>query len=114
MVQLLLVEHLLDVVVVYVAHRHEILFGLVLYHERDEVLDFTSIGEEYLALAILHIFLYVQGYSLEHAEVLHVLGDGDAHLLGQLEIVVYGMARGEDHSCIIEEVYFLLTKLFCG
>ena len=30
-VQLLLVEHLLDVVVVYVAHRHEILFGLVLY-----------------------------------------------------------------------------------
>ena len=108
------VEEILDVVVVHPTQRHEIALVLVLEDVRKKVLDLACVAEEHLALAVLHVFLDVEGYLLDHAEILHRLGNGDAHLLCQREEVVDGVARGEHHRSVVEKVDLLLAKLLGG
>ena len=77
---------------VVIAHRHEVFLLLVLHHLRDEVINLTRRTEEHLTLAVLHIFLDIEGDRLRHAEILHILGYRQTQLLGQLEEVVDGVA----------------------
>ena len=111
-VEFLRVEQLLYVVVVNAAHWHEIFLALVLHHCGDERVELAGVAEEHLALAILHILLYVECDCLCYAEVLHVLGDSDSHLLSEFEVVVDSVARGEHHRCEIEKTYLLLSEFF--
>ena len=94
------------------AQRYKIFLGLVLHHCGYERIDLAGCAEEHLALAVLYVFLDVQCYSLGHAEVLHVLGDCDAHLLGEVEIVVDGVARCEDNGCKVQQSNLLLAEFF--
>ena len=52
------IEDAVELVVVNIGHGHEVFLGLVLYKEGLQVLN-VSVAEEYLALAVLNIFLYV-------------------------------------------------------
>ena len=108
--KLLGVEQLGQCVVVHIAYRHKIFLGLVLHHRGHKVGHIAGGAKKHLALAVLHVFLYVEGYSLRHTEVFHVFGYGDAEQLGQLEVVVDGMARGEHHSRVVEKTDLLLAE----
>ena len=112
MVELLGVEQAFDVVVVYGAERHEILLGLVLHHCWYERVDLAGCAKEHFALAVLHILLYVECDGFGDAEVLHVLGDCDAHLLGEVEVVVDGVTRCEDYGCEVQQADLLLAEFF--
>ena len=96
----------------YAAQWHKILLVLVLHHSGDERIELAGIAEEYLALAILHILLYVERDCLRNAEVLHILGDGDAHLLSECEVVVDSVTRCEHYGCEVEKTDLLLSEFF--
>jgi hypothetical protein len=44
----------------------------VLHHHGDEVIDLAGISKEYLSLAILYVFLDIEGNGLGDAEIFHV------------------------------------------
>ena len=90
-----------------IAYGHKELFGLVLYHLWQQVVDFTRCPEEHLTLAVLNIFLDIEGYRFGDAEILHILRDNNAHLLAQIEEVVDGMARCENDGRVVEDGYLL-------
>lgn len=92
MVKVLGVQQVLDVVVVDTAQWHQILFGLMLDHDRQQIVDLAGGAEEYLSLAVLHVFLNVKGNSLRDAEVLHVLRNDETKLFSQLKEIVNGVA----------------------
>lgn len=71
---------------------HQILFGLMLDHDRQQIVDLAGGAEEYLSLAVLHVFLNVKGNSLRDAEVLHVLRNDETKLFSQLKEIVNGVA----------------------
>ena len=110
MVESLGVEEAGDAVIGHAAHRYEVFLVLVLYHHRDEVIYLACLTEEYLTLAILCVFLYVECYGLCNTEVLGGLWHGDAHFLGHLEEMVNGMTRGEYDSRVIGEIDLLITE----
>ena len=56
-----------------------------------QAVHLTGVTEEYLALAVLDVLLDVQGNSLRNAEILHVLGDCNAHLGTKLEEMIYSV-----------------------
>ena len=112
MVQFLRVEQFGDIVVVVVAHRHEIFLLLVLGHCGQKVFHLARCTKEHLAFAILHVFLDVERNGLGYAKILQRLGNGYAQLFGQLEKVVDGVARCKHDSRVIGNTYLLLAKLF--
>ena len=71
----------------HVGHRYKVLLGLVLHKEGLQVV-YVTVAVEYLAFAVLNIFLYVERNGLRQAEIFHIVGDGDAQLLAQCEEVV--------------------------
>ena len=93
------------------AHRNEILLGLMLHHCGQQIVYLSRSTEEHLALAILYVLLYIERNGLSDTEILHVLGYLHTHFLCQLEEIINGMTRGEDDCRIVEDAYFLLTEL---
>ena len=112
--QFLWVEQFLHAVIVYVAHRYEILFYLMLHHDWHQVGNLSCVSEEHFALAILHIFLNIVWDSFRNTEVFHFFGNLDTHLFRQIEIVIYGMTRRKHHCRIVEQAHFLLPELLRG
>jgi hypothetical protein len=82
MVESLGVELVLDIVVMYTAQWHEISLLLVLHHHGDEVIDLSGVSKEYLSLAILYVFLDIEGNGLGDAEIFHVFRNGKTKLVG--------------------------------
>ena len=60
---------------------------------------YRPLTHKYLALAVLDKLLEVMGHSLGGAEILHVLGDLDAHLFTEAEKVVNAVLAGH-HDCL--------------
>ena len=98
----------------HITHGHQILLGFMLNHCGDEVIDFSSISKEHLALAILHILLYVKRDGLGYAEILHVLRNSDAKLFCQIEKMVDGMTRSKNDSSVVKYINFLRAEIFGG
>ena len=103
--QLLRFEQVVQLIVVDITLWHKISLGLVL--------DDSGHAEEHLALAVLHILLYVQSHLLGNAEIFHRLGDVESQFLGEREEVINGVTRRKDHCCAIVQGNVLLTKFFC-
>jgi len=97
--------------VVNITQGNEVTLGLVLDHEGNQVVNLACSAEENLALAILDVLLYVLSHRLCNAEILHVLRDGNAHLLGKKEEIVNGKARSKYDSGVLQNGDFLCTKL---
>ena len=57
------------------------------------------------------IFHYDVGDGFGETEVLHVLGDGDAQFVAEVEEVVDGIARVEYDGGVVEYLYLLLAEL---
>ena len=105
-------ESILDVVVMDARLRQEVgLFG-VLQDDGKQTVERACGAEEHLALAVLDVLLDVKRHGLGGTEILHRLGDVDAHLLTELEKVVDGVARGEDDSGMLGENGHLLSTEF--
>ena len=83
MLDVLAVQHLAKDRIVHVAQRDKVALRLVLRHQGNQIVNLTGRPEEDLALAVLDILLNVLRYSLSDAEVLHILRNRDAHLLGK-------------------------------
>ena len=75
-----------------IAHGHEVFLGLVLHHCGNQVVNLASAAEEHLALAILYVFLDIEGNGLGHTEVFHVFWNVDTKLFCQCEIMINGVA----------------------
>ena len=105
--QFLAFQKIVNLIGMHVTYRHKILFVLVLYHRGQQVIDFTCRTEEYLTLAILYIFLNVQGNGFRDAEVLHVFRDGHTHLLAEMKEMVDGMTRSKYNGCMLKYFYLL-------
>ena len=112
MLELRLVEEGLRLVGVDVGHGDEVFLTFVLDHRGQQVLDFARGAEEHLALAVLHVFLDVEGDRFGDAEILHGLRDGDTQLAAQVEEVVNGVAGGEHNGSVVQDGHLLLSELF--
>ena len=86
------VENFVELVVVNVRHRDEVTLVLVLYKKGLKVL-YVAVAEEYLAFAVLYIFLYVERYCLRQAEVFHIVGYGNAQFFAECKEMVNCVAR---------------------
>ena len=84
----------------------------MLNHRRQQVIDLARRAVEDLALTVLHVLLYVLCHGLCNAEILHVLGDGNAHLLGKQEEIVDGKTRSEDNGSVLQNGYLLCAEFF--
>ena len=60
-------------------------------HKEGLKVFYVTVAEEYLALAILNIFLNIQRYCLRQTEIFQIVGDSNAQLLAQCEKVVDGV-----------------------
>lgn len=97
-VELALVEQVLQFVSVDAAHGYKVFFTLVLDHHGHKVLHLSGGTIENLALAVLHIFLYVKRNRFGDTEILHRLGNRYHHLFGYGEEMIDGMTRSKDNS----------------
>ena len=99
---MLRVEQILHIIIVNRAQRNEILLSLMLYHCRQEVINLTRLTEEHLALTVLNELLNVERNSLNGAEILHILRNGNTHFLSEIEVIIYSVARSEHHGSVIK------------
>ena len=76
-----------------------------------KAIHLTGVTEEYLALAVLDILLYIERNRLCNAEILHVLGYVYPHLSAQLEEVIYRITGSEYYSGVIKDIDMLLSEL---
>ena len=113
-IDVFLLEELGESGVVDVALGYEEAFGAVTEDVREEVVYLACLAIEDFALAVLDVLLDVEGDGLGDAEVFHILGDVDAHLLAELEEMVDGMAAGEDDGGVTGDVYVLVAELSGG
>ena len=97
-------------VVVHVAHGHQVCFLAVLLDEWHQVLDGAGGREENFALAVHNVLLQVVRDGFGHTEVLQRVGHSDAHLAAQAEKVVHGRACSQDDGRKIGNRYLLLAK----
>ena len=114
MLELLGIEHLGHVVVVYVGEGHEVLLVFVLRHDRNQLGHFPRVAHKDLALAVLDVFLDIAGHGFRNAEVFHVFGKRYAHFLAKREEIVDGVAGIEDDGRVVEDLYLLSAKLLGG
>ena len=84
----------------------------MLGHGGQQVVNLSRRPEEYLALAILHILLYIKRNCLRDTEILHVLRYGHTQLLCQRKEVVDGMTGGKDNGRMVQDAHLLCTELF--
>ena len=92
--------------------REEIFLFLVFHHDFQKFFHLSGLGEEYLALAVLNVLLYIEGYLLWDEEVLHVFRDAYTQVFAQREEIVNGMPGIEDNGRIVEDVDVLCPKFF--
>ena len=111
-VEFLLFQQAVHLVACHVALRHEVFLVLMLHHHRHQIGEFARCAAKHLALAVLHVFLYVIGNRFGNGKVFHRFGNGYAHLLAKGEEVVDGVARGEHDGRVVEHLYLLLAKFF--
>ena len=96
----------------YIRHRNQILFGLVLNNRRQQVFKLSGITKEDLTFTVLHILLDVQCNSFCHTEILHSFRYGYTQFCTQVEEMVNSMTRCEDNCCVIQDRHFLLSEFF--
>ena len=76
----------------YIAQGNEVLLVLMLVDDGQQAVVLACGAEEDLALAVLHVLLYIECDHLGNAEILHVFGDGDAKLAAEVEEMVHCVA----------------------
>ena len=81
-----------DFILVYIAQGNEVLLVLMLVDDGQQAVVLACGAEEDLALAVLHVLLYIECDHLGNAEILHVFGDGDAKLAAEIEEMVHCVA----------------------
>ena len=69
---LILIQQILHVIIVYIRHWYQVLFSLMLNNGRYQIVNLPGVSEENLTLTILHILLDIQSNGLRHAEILHL------------------------------------------
>lgn len=107
------VEDVGGVAVVHVADDEEVVLVLVLDQQGEEVVKLAGGRVEDFALAVYDVLLQVEGDGLGGAEVLHRVGDRDAHLFAKVEEMVDGSLGGENDGCEVGYVDFLLAEFAC-
>ena len=91
--------------------RDEVFFSFVLAHHGEKFRPSSARSVEDFALAVLHVLLDVENDLFGDAEILHVLGQGDAKLFAEVEEVVDGVLGVEHHGGVVEDIDLLCTKL---
>ena len=84
----------------------------MLYHCWQQVINLACCSKENFAFAVLHILLYILCHSLSDTEVLHVLRNGDSHLLCQQKEIINGETRSENHGSVFQNGYLLGPEFF--
>ena len=107
-----IVKQIGNAVVVHVAQGDEVAFVLMLGHVGHEGFHLARFAEENLALAIRNVLLDVERNLLAQAEILHRLGDVDAHLLAQTEEMVDAVTGGENNGAVLQDADVLRAE-FC-
>jgi hypothetical protein len=86
----------------------------VLEDELNQFLIFARRGVENLSFAIHDVLLQIQGDLFVDAEILHFLGNGDAHFFAQAEKMVDAVSGIENNGGMVENGNLLLSEILCG
>lgn len=92
------------------ARNQELFLFLVLGDDFQQSFGGTIGAEENFAFAVQDEFLQVKGDGLRNAEIFAVLGNLDFHLLANTEIMINGMAAGENNGGMGCRVNFLFSE----
>lgn len=85
----------------------------MLYDQREQIGKLTRCTEEYLTLAVLHIFLDVESDGFRRTEIFHGFRYSNSHLCAKTKEVVNCMARSKYNGGMIQNRNFLLSKFLC-
>ena len=80
MLNIILIQQILHVIVMYIRHRNEIFLCFMFHNRRNQIFNLTRSSEENLTLTILHIFLNVKSNSFCYTKILHRLRDRHTQL----------------------------------
>ena len=92
---LILIQQILHVIIVYIRHWYQVLFSLMLNNGRYQIVNLPGVSEENLTLTILHILLDIQSNGLRHAEILHCFGNCHTQFCTQVEEMINSMTRSK-------------------